>query len=378
MKEILINVESKEIRYAYMNYNVLHDLIIDRKKTRQITGNIYRGEVKNILHNIQSAFIDIAEGENGFIHIDDILINRRKFEEMFDMEFEVDYQDNKTSSSSRDISKLLKLNQPVLVQVVKESIGTKGARLTSNVSIPGRYLVLLPNTPHKGVSRKIENKALRDRLKNLIKSFEMPKDMGLICRTASANATTEMLVEEATELLKLWEEIVEKFNASKGPKILHEEWTLLKKAIITAVDKKYDKILVDDPSIFHKCNYIYRNYEKEHPLIIERYHRATPLFEKFGVEKEIDKALKRKVWLPSGGYLFFDKTEAMFTIDVNSGRSSKEKVTNVEETLVRINLEAAEEIARQLRLRNVGGLIICDFIDMRSRKNQRRVLEKLK
>ena len=380
MKEILINLESKEIRYAYMHFGVLTNLIIDRKKSRQISGNIYRGEVKNILHNIQSAFIDISEKENGFIHIDDILQNRKKFEEMFDMDFDLNNpsKDHSKQKSKHDITKLLKLQQPVLVQVVKESIGKKGARLTSNLSIPSRYLVLLPNTPHRGVSRKIENKNLRDRLKKLIKSFEMPKDMGLICRTASANATTEMLVNEATELLNLWQGIVEKFNKSKGPAILYEEWTLLKKAILTAIDKKYDKIIVDDVKLLQRCKLIYKNYEKEHPLIIELHKNKIPLFENYGVEKEIDKALKRKVYLPSGGYLYFDKTEAMFTIDVNSGKSSKEKVSNVEETLVRINLEAAEEIARQLRLRNVGGLIVCDFIDMRMRKNQRRVLEKLK
>lgn len=379
MKEILINVESKETRYAYMNYNYLQDLIIERKKSRQITGNIYRGQVKNILHNIQSAFIDIAEGENGFIHINDIVENTKKYEEMFDLDFDFESQkDKKQKKAKDDISKILKIDQPVLVQVVKESIGTKGARLTSNISIPGRYLVLLPNTPHRGVSRKIENKSLRDKLKKLIKAFEMPQDMGLICRTASANASTEMLIDEATELLKIWEDIVNKFNDSKGPQILFEEWTLLKKAILTAVDKKYDSILVDDYSLYQKCINLYKNYEKEHALKIVHYDQKVPLFEKYNIEKEIDKALRRKVWLPSGGYLFFDKTEAMYTIDVNSGRSSNEQIKNVEETLVRINLEASEEIARQLRLRNVGGLIICDFIDMRMRKNQRRVLEKLK
>jgi ribonuclease G len=380
MKEILINVESKEIRYAFMHHGILHDLIIERKKSRQITGNIYRGQVKNILHNIQSAFIDIAEKENGFIHINDIIANRKKFEEMFDMDFDLQYDHfhPNEKKAKEDISKLLKINQPVLVQVVKESIGTKGARLTSNLSIPGRYLVLLPNTPHRGVSRKIENKTLRDKLKKIIRSFEMPKNMGLICRTASANAQTEMLIDEANELLKIWEDIVNKFHAAKGPKLLYEEWTLLKKAIITAVDKKHNKIIIDDYSLMQKCLNIYKNYEKEHKLQIELYKQKIPLFEKYNVEKEIDKALKRKVWLSSGGYLFFDKTEAMYTIDVNSGRSSIEEVKDVEETLVRINLEAAEEIARQLRLRNVGGLIICDFIDMRMKRNQRRVLEKLK
>jgi ribonuclease G len=380
MKEIIINVESKEIRYAYMQYNTLQDLIIERKKSRQITGNIYRGQVKNILHNIQSAFIDIAEGENGFIHINDIIENKKKFEEMFDMDFDLEYDGSRSKEKKykEDITKILKIDQPVLVQVVKESIGTKGARLTSNISIPGRYLVLLPNTPHKGVSRKIENKALRDKLKKLIRSFEMPKNMGLICRTASASATTEMLVEEATQLLKIWEEIVNKFHEAKGPQLLHEEWTLLKKAIITAIDKKYDNIIVDDYSLMQKCINLYKQYQKEHEIKIIHYNQKITLFEKYNLEKEIDKALRRKIWLPSGGYLFFDKTEAMYTIDVNSGRSSSEEVRNVEETLVRINLEAAEEISRQLRIRNVGGLIICDFIDMRLRKNQKRVLEKLK
>ncbi|EKE22180.1 MAG: hypothetical protein ACD_7C00028G0001, partial [uncultured bacterium] len=379
MKEILINVESKEIRYAYMYYNILHDLIIERKKSRQITGNIYRGQVKNILHNIQSAFIDIAENENGFIHINDIVENIKKFEEMYDMIFaEQDKSHVKEKKRKDDISKILKIDQPVLVQVVKESIGTKGARLTSNISIPGRYLVLLPNTPHRGVSRKIENKAIRDRLKKIIRSFEMPQDMGLICRTASENATTDMLIDEATQLLQIWDEVVNKFHASKGPQILHEEGTLLKKAIITAVDKKFDAILVDDYSFMQKCCSLYKNYEKEHALKIIHYNQKIPLFEKYNVEKEIDKALRRKVWLPSGGYLFFDKTEAMYTIDVNSGRSKNDAIKNVEETLVRINLEASEEIAKQLRIRNVGGLIICDFIDMRLRKSQKRVLEKLK
>src|SRR5271170_3467458 len=200
MEEILLNIESKEIRYAHLKHGQLHDLIVERKKSRQLTGNIYRGKVTNILHNIQSAFIDINEGENGFIHISDILENTQKFQEMFEMDFDWD-QDIATSRAKQkketDIAKLLKIDQPVLVQVVKEPIGTKGARLTSNITIPGRYLVLLPNTPHRGVSRKIEDPSSRDRLKKLLRAFEMPQDMGLICRTASTNATPELLIDEA-------------------------------------------------------------------------------------------------------------------------------------------------------------------------------------
>jgi len=380
MKEILINIESKEVRCAFLKQGQLYDLIIERKKNRQITGNIYRGRVTNILKNIQSAFIDINESENGFIHISDILENTQKFQEMFEMDFDIDEeltQKSAKDTSQPDITKVLQSDQPVLVQVVKEPIGTKGARLTSNLSIAGRYLVLLPNTPHRGVSRKIEDPGSRERLKKLIRSFEMPSDMGLICRTLSINASAEMLIDEAHDLLKTWQQIVENFHKADKPTCLYEESDLMKRCVMTSVDKKFDRILVDDYNICQVLKKIYQKYSSEHPVKIEYYRDKTPMFERFNVEREIDKALRRKVWLPSGGYLFFDRTEAMYTIDVNSGRSSTE-AGNVEEALVRINMEAAEEIARQLRLRNVGGLIICDFIDMRSRKNQRRVLDRLK
>ena len=380
MHEILLNIESKETRYAYLCNGQLHDLIVDRKKSRQITGNIYRGRVTNILHNIQSAFIDINEGENGFIHISDILENTKKFEEMFDMDFDLDYDISKIEANRqlKDISQVLKIDQPVLVQVVKEPIGTKGARLTSNISIAGRYLVLLPNNPHRGVSRKIEDKGARERLKKLIRSFEMPQDMGLICRTASANATTEMLVEEATDLFNTWVGIVEKFHQTSNAALLFEDSDLIKRAVLTCIDKKYDRLLIDDYAVFQRCKQLYQKYASEHQLKVEFYRDKVPMFERFNIEREIDRAVRRKIWLPSGGYLYFDRTEAMYTVDVNSGRSQSPTTGDVEEALVRINLEAAEEIARQMRIRNIGGLVICDFIDMRFRKNQRRVLEHLK
>lgn len=382
MQEILLNVESKEIRYAALKNGALYDLIVERKKNRQLTGNVYRGRVTNILHNIQSAFIDINEGENGFIHISDILENTQKFQEMFEMDFDLENDNDSLKSKKQnetDIAKVMKTDQPVLVQVVKEPIGSKGARLTSNVSIAGRYLVMLPNTPHRGVSRKIEDPASRDRLKKLIRAFEMPKDIGLICRTASMNASPEMLIEEANDLLKTWQGIVENFHKATKPTCLYEESDLIKRAVLTAVDKKFDRILVDDYATHQQCKRLYAIYSNEHPLKIEYYRDKAPMFERFNVEKEIDRALRRKIWLPSGGYLFFDRTEAMYTIDINSGRGSQQSgPKDVEEALVHINMEAAEEIARQLRIRNIGGLVICDFIDMRSRKNQKRVLDRLK
>jgi ribonuclease G len=377
MQEILLNIESKEIRSAILKNGTLADLIIERKSERQMTGNIYRGHVTNILHNIQSAFIDIGEGENGFIHISDIIENIKKYEEMFDMDFDLNWDSTKSTEDLK-IDQLLKIDQSCIVQVVKEPIGTKGARLTSKISLPGRYLVLLPNAPHRGVSRKIEDRGVRERLKKVIRSFDMPKNMGLICRTASQYATSEMLIAEANDLFATWHAIMDNFNKAEGPTLLFEESDIIKRAVMTAVDKRFERLLVDDYNTFQQCKKIYSPYATEHPLRIEFYRDKVPMFERFAVEKEIERSLRHKIWLSSGGYLYFDQTEAMHTIDVNSGRSKNYSTQNVEETLVRINLEAAEEISRQLRIRNIGGLIICDFIDMRVRKNQRRVLEHLK
>lgn len=376
MQEILLNIEPKQIRLAYLRGGILQDLVYERKSSRQITGNIYRGKVTSILHNIQSAFININEQENGFIHISDILENSAKFQEMYDMELDMAKE---TKKQEEDITKILKIDQPVLVQVVKESIGSKGARLTSNVSIAGRYLVLLPNTPHRGVSRKIEDSASRDRLKKLLKTLNLPQEMGFICRTASQAASAEELTNEAIDLYQTFKQILEKFQKSSKPVCLYEEMDIIKRAVLRACDKNYERVLIDDYSVFKTAKNILSKYAPQSELKIEFYRDKTPIFERFGVEKEIDRALKRKIWLPSGGYLFFDKTEAMHTIDVNSGRSnSKDGSKDLEEALVQINLEAADEIARQIKIRNVGGLIVCDFIDMRSRKSQRRVLDRLK
>jgi ribonuclease G len=378
VKEIIINVESKESRCATLENGKLSELVVERKNSRLLSGNIYKGNVTNILHNIQSAFIDIGEGDNGFIHISDIVENTQKFQDTFDMDF--DAKGKKISTQKdEDITKILKKNQTVLVQVIKESIGSKGARLTSNISIAGRYLVLLPNTHHRGVSRKITNTKERDRLKTLIKAFEMPIDMGLICRTVASSVSNEILIEEAHDLQNQWNSVVEKFQKARGSQCLFKESDLIKKSIMTALDKNYSRIVVDNITVFNQMSKLYNRYKNQSSLVLEHYTHVSPIFEKFHIEEEIFRALQRKVYLSCGGYLYFDKTEAMLTIDVNSGKSvDGNKQKNLEEALVQINLQAAVEIARQLRIRNVGGLIICDFIDMRLRKNQRRVLDQLK
>lgn len=373
---LLINVESKELRCAHLRGGKLHNLAIERKKDRQITGNIYKGSVTNVLENIQSAFVKFRDNENGFIHISDVIENSRKLQERFDIDMEILSSEEQESASIQD---LLKEGQSIMVQVVKEAIGSKGARLTCNISLAGRYLVLLPNSPHKGVSKKIEDTRVREKLRRLIKSFELPDNIGLICRTACKRAEAEHIREEAQALLDEWYAMMQKFNDADGTALLCEENDLLRRACISAIDDQMGRILVDDNDTFLIIKQMLSKYMAEHPIRVELYRDKLPIFHRFGVEKEIDRSLKRKIWLNSGGYLYFDRTEAMYTVDVNSGRSSSNgNNENLEENILRINLEAADEIARQLRIRNIGGLIICDFIDMRHKKNQKRLLDHLR
>lgn len=382
MNDLLIEIGSKSIRVAHLKNGKLHDIMIERKSERKLEGNIYYGKVTNVLPGIESAFINIDKDlDNGFIHNDDLVQNIKVMNDVYDIDFQLDIDISKMDmqkAEKKAINELLKKDQSVLVQVVKEPIGNKGARLTSNISIAGRYLVLLPNSSHRGVSRKIEDRAIRERLKKLIRSFEMPQDMGIICRTAAKVATDEMLIEEAHELLENWHEVMEKFQQASEPTLLHTESDLIRRSILMAIDKRFDRILIEgDQEVFKRCKRLYERYSNEHSMRVEFYRDKTPMYERFNVEREIEKSLGRKIWLPSGGYLYFDRTEAMYTIDVNSGRSSTE-ASSVEEALTKINMEAAEEIARQLRIRNIAGLIIIDFIDMRLKRNRRRVLQKLK
>lgn len=372
MNEMLLNVESCETRIAHLKSGELYNIVIKRNKNRKLTGNIYRGSVTNVLNNIQSAFIDINETSSGFIHIQDIVNNTKQFDD------QVDVIKSDDLATETDITKVLKIGQTVLVQVVKEPIGTKGIRLTSNLSIAGRYIVLLPNNPNCGISRKIENIKVRDHLKAMLKKFALPNGMGVIFRTVSALASDDQLIDEMNELMAIWNQVVQSFNQSTDPGLLYQESSLLKQSIMTAVDKNFDRVVVDDYATYNLCKKFSGQYDNRKNLCIELYQDKVPLFEKYEIENTLQRVMQRKVWLSSGGYLYFDKTEAMYTIDVNSGRSTKNKNSNLEHSIVLINLEAADEIARQIRLRNIGGLIICDFIDMKLRKNKKRVVQRLK
>lgn len=393
-KDILINVESKEIRMAMMIHGQLSDFSIERRSSKPITGNIYKGVVTNILPNIQGAFVRIGQSSDGFIHVSDIEQNTEKFKEKYDLDFTATSEKNKKEEPS-EISKHLKKGQTVLVQVVKEPIGSKGARLTSNIAIAGRYLVLLPNTPQRGVSRKIGDDASRQRLKKMIRSVDIASGMGLICRTVSSQVKEASVLQEEAKVLEAeWEKVREAFNAPKEPPYcLYEESDLVKRALMTAIDKGFDRLIFDDAAMYNSCKNLYKTYQTDQDqdsikieLFKDKSQSGATLFERFGVERQLERATRSKVWLNNGGYLLFDQTEAMHTIDINSGRGSMRQSKegqlansdDLEESIASINVNAAEEIARQVRLRNLGGLIICDFIDMETRANQKRVLTALK
>ncbi len=287
-------------------------------------------------------------------------------------------EDQVTSINSSNEQKLC-VGEWILVQVIKEPIRTKGARLTSSISLAGRYVALLPTSTKRSISKKITQPHIRARLNRFLSEMDLPPSMGLICRTASKHVPKEVLEENITDLISQWDKILATFKSQKNAICLYRGFDLVKRTLLTALERRFNRILIDEYATYQSCQRLLQKYSKEHNLKVEFYRDRIPMFERFGVEREIEKTLKKKIWLPSGGYIFFETTEAMHTIDVNSGRSiDKEPQHNLEETIVRINLEAAEEASRQLRLRNIGGIIICDFIDMALPSNQKRVLDWLR
>lgn len=362
---MLLDVDRKETRCASLYRGKLMDLNIERISAKCIFGNIYRGTVVNILENIRSAFVDIGEESNGFLHMTP---SERRTEEIDEIPSVIGREEK---DKEREYS--LQKNQKVLVQVVKEAMGSKGARLTQEITISGRYLVLCPHNDRKGISRKIEASCKRNQLRRFLNFLELPQGIGVICRTSSQMASLEELEDEIDELLEKWKTIDEEFTQEEFPKCLYEDAGLIKKAMREALHHHFSQLLINHLPTFQMCKQLFTKMApSESSLSLQFYCEKTPLFEAYGVEEEIENLSSPKVWLPSGAYLFFEQTEAMHTIDVNSGKNQRDE-RELQETILQINLEAAREIARQVRLRNIGGLIICDFIDMSSIKNREKV-----
>ena len=349
-KQMLVSTDSGETRIAVLEGPTLVEYYTAQSKSQSLVGNIYLGKVKNVLPGMEAAFVDFGEQKNGVLYVSDInRVNNEKIEN------------------------IIKINEEIIVQVVKDAMGEKGARLTSQVSFPGRFLVLIPNSNTKGISRRLSEEE-RGRLDNIIRQIR-PKGFGVIVRTAAEGATQDALQDDIERLLTQWDKVESNKNNS-APSLIHKEYDISIKVVREHLNSGYKKLLIDNEKSFNAIKDYLQDTSHELIQLIEEYNDELPLFDRYHIDDQVKKALDRKVWLPSGGHLVIDRTEALTVIDVNTGKFVGESSLN--ETVYKNNLEAAEEIARQLRLRDIGGIIVIDFIDMNSIKKQQNLLNKFR
>ncbi|PKM83003.1 MAG: ribonuclease G [Firmicutes bacterium HGW-Firmicutes-14] len=360
LKEILVNVREEETRVAVIEDKVVVEIYIERSLNQRLVGNIYKGKVENVLPGMQAAFVDIGLDKNAFLFVEDALAPRSG-EEGFE------------PGAGHNITDVLKEGQEVLVQIAKEPIGTKGARVTTNMTLPGRYLVLMPNVDYIGISRRIEDEKERERLRNVVEKFK-PPNMGLIVRTIAEGLSEEDFRQDILLLTKLWKKIQNKACHGPCPNLIHKDLELVQRILRDLFTEDIDSLIIDSRYEYEKVMELMELTSPELKGRVTLYEQEN-LFEKYGVEEEIEKILKPRVWLKSGGYIVIDRTEALTAIDVNTGKYVGS--TNLADTVLKTNLEACTEICRQLRLRNIGGIIIIDFIDMLSQSHQNLVLQKL-
>ncbi|MGH8680467.1 MAG: ribonuclease G [Burkholderiales bacterium] len=362
-EDILINVTPQETRVAVMANGVVQELHVERAASRGLVGNIYMGRVVRVLPGMQSAFIEIGLERAAFLHVADIWEERANGE-------------SGGSAATRPIEKILAEGQPLMVQVVKDPIGTKGARLSTQLSIAGRLLVHLPQDPHIGISQRIEDETGRKLLREKLQQ-QLPPDErgGYIIRTVAESATDAELANDVAYLRRLWGTIRERAQTSHAPSLLHQDLSLAQRVLRDFAHENTGRIVVDSRETFARLQAFAADYVPKALPKIEHYAGERPLFDLASVEEEIEKALARRVELKSGGYLIVDQTEALTTIDVNTGGFVG--LRNFDDTIFKTNLEAAQVIARQLRLRNLGGIIILDFIDMENPDHRAAVLAEL-
>ena len=364
-EEILINFTPMETRVAVIENGMPQEIYVERVRRRGIVGNIYKGKVVRVLPGMQAAFVDIGLERAAFIHVEDVLPQHTPAEE----------------KAGTSISQVLREGQALVVQVTKDPIGNKGARLTTHLSVPSRYLVHMPGNTHIGVSQRIEDTEERERLRSVIQESlseingEEGKKGGFILRTVSEGASEQELKGDIKFLQRLWKSIQGRTKSAKAPSVIYEDLPLNMRALRDMAHMGVERIRIDSRETFQKAQDFSAALVPEIADKLEYYPGERPIFDLFNVEEEVQKALGRKVELKSGGYLIFDQTEAMTTVDVNTGAFVGHR--NLEETIFKTNLEAATAIGRQLRLRNLGGIIIIDFIDMEDEDHQRQVLRTL-
>ncbi|MBI2122986.1 MAG: Rne/Rng family ribonuclease [Armatimonadetes bacterium] len=359
-KEIIANIEPFETRVAVLEDGQLVNFFIERGEP--LAGNIYKGRVANVLPGMEAAFVDIGLQRNAFLHVGDIRSQRLAGEEVDD------------SFGRGAIAQRLRVGQEILVQVTKEPMGTKGARVTTYVALPAYYLVLMPTVNYVGVSRRIENDQERRRLRQLADKLR-PKGMGVIVRTAAEGASEKDLADDIQFLQQLWNRVEERSKNSRAPALVYQDLRLIRRVVRDLFTEDVSRFLIDSPEEFQRVQDLVSSFAPKLKPALVLHRSSEPVFEATGVERELEKALRRKVWLRSGGYIVIDRTEALTVIDVNTGKYVGK--TDLATTIFRTNLEAVGEIVRQITLRDIGGIILVDFIDMENESHRNRVLQAL-
>jgi ribonuclease G len=375
-KEIIISCERLEKRVAFLEGGRLEEFSVERDSDRQISGSIYKGRVKNLEPGLKAMFVDIGLDKNAFLHYWDAIPSVDAGIETVERTNKKGRGGKQKRITANDIPKIYPPGSDIIVQVTKGPIGTKGPRITTNISLAGRYLVLMPYSDQSGISRKIEDPKERQRLRRILTEMDLPENMGVIIRTVGEGQKARFFVRDLHMLLEQWRTIAGDVETARAPKLLLAEPDLIERTVRDFLTDEVDRIVVDDLDAANRMRDLVGLISKRSQRKIRHYTEAVPIFERFNVDKQIDAAYRKQVWLPCGGYLVVDETEALIAIDVNTGRNKGGK--DQDKTILQTNLEAAEEIARQLRLRNLGGLIVLDFIDMRNPRDQKQVLNLFK
>ncbi|MFB3852874.1 MAG: ribonuclease E/G [Vicinamibacterales bacterium] len=392
-KEMIVSSNGHQTLVAILEDDLVTEVFVERERQRGIVGNIYKGRVSKVLPGMQSAFVDIGLERDGFLYVSDVVDTLEEFERLetgeedeepdspqpAQSEGEVRTREGRESERREQpkIEDLLREGQEIIVQVAKEPLGTKGARLTSHATMAGRFLVFMPTVDHVGVSRKIESREERARLRSIVREFREKRGFtgGVIIRTAAAGRPAEDLFGDLEYFNSIWSEVRRKVESSRAPAVIYREQGLVAKLIRDLLNDEYAAIRIDDEAEYRQVRELVERIMPALAPRVKRYAKDYPIFEEYGVQTEIEKALRSKVWLKSGGYIVINQTEALVAIDVNTGRYVGKRNGRLEDTIVKINLEAVREIVRQIRLRDLGGIIVLDFIDMEERKNRQRVFQ---
>jgi ribonuclease G len=373
-KEVIINAESLETRVAVLEEGRLEEFTIERTTEERLVGSIFKGKVRNLQDDLKAAFVDIGFEKNAFLHYWDIVPS--SLDNGVELVERESRRRDKPRITQKDIPRLYPPGSDIIVQVTKGPIGTKGPRVTTNLVLPGRYLVLLPNSDQSGISRKIENQQERQRLKKILRELTIPEGMGIIMRTVGEGQQNRYFVRDLALLVEEWDAIQRKIKSQPSATCAFQEPDLIERTVRDFLTEDVERIVVDNTRAHDRMREMIAKISSRSAAKVRLYNDSQPIFDRFNISRQLENAFSRQVHLKSGGYIVVDETEALVAIDVNTGRHKGGK--DQESAILKVNLEAADEIARQLRLRNMGGLIVLDFIDMKSRHHQQQVYQRMR